>query len=677
MDASVRAAFDATRDFSKTGFRSGCYAPFVSLYFNTLGEVNACCRNQTYSLGNVARNRLDEIWNGPAINLMRDALESYQFGAGCEFCEWMIAARDYKGAITHLFDDFEVPERRPRWPKGMEFAISNTCNYACIQCCGDWSSLIRSHREGLPALAQVYTDQFFDDLRRYLPHLSQAKFYGGEPFLARENFRIWDMMIDDRLHPSCHALTNGSQWNEKVERVLSNLTFSIGVSIDGITKKTFEAIRVNGNFERVMENMARFRAYTRRVGTQMMVSFSLMPQNWFELGDMLFHCEEMGYDINVIRVIDPPQFSLFNLPATELGSILARMEQQATTLLPRLKRHRDVFTGVIESLRENARERQKEGYRNIKAVNTQMRRDHVAEATELMERGRWLAAIEAASQTPREHKNFFHAVFICAYSMRRMGDLAGAERKIEEAMNLTRRNADLFVERAWLRLEQRRIEEGLADARHARSMLQPGQVEVECRVLQILGFLLIAAGKRDEVGATVERMLELKPREPWVRAEASRILIRCGLHAEATRLADESVALAGEQGPEVLAGALLDAARVHRQLKEFASCERDLGRALALRPDRVDLHVERAWLHFDRGEMGPGYESARRAHELDSVNESASSVAVSHALGVLSSEVGRHREAIEHLERYVATQPSPDQWTLKRLETARNTLAAK
>lgn len=643
MEPSVRAAFDATRDFSKTGFRSGCYAPFVSLYFNTIGEVNACCRNQTYSLGNVARNRLDEIWNGPAINLMRDALESYQFGEGCEFCEWMIAARDYEGAITHLFEDFEVPERRPRWPKGMEFAISNTCNYECIQCCGDWSSLIRTKREGLPALAQVYSDQFFDDLRRYLPHLTQAKFYGGEPFLARENFRIWDMMIEDGLHPSCHALTNGSQWNEKVERVLSNLTFSIGVSIDGITKKTFEAIRVNGNFERVMENMTRFRDYSRRVGTQMMVSFSLMPQNWFELGDMLLHCEEMGYEINVIRVIDPPKFSLFNLPATELQSIVAQMERQATTLLPRLKRLRDVFTGVIESLRENSRDRQKEGYRNVMSVNAQMRRDHVAEATDLMQRSLWREAIEAASQTPREHKNFFHALFLCAHALRRMGDLEGADRKVEEAMNLTRRNAGLFVERAWLRLAQGRFAEGIADARHARSMLPPAQDEAETHVLQILGPLLAAAGERDE----------------------------------ARVVADRSIVLAENRGPQRHADALLDAARLHRQLKDFASSERDLARALALQPDRVDLHVERAWLHFEKGEMGPGYEAARRAHELDASNGSLPALSVSHALGVLSSEVGRHQEAIVHLERYLATQSIPDEWTRKRLETVRKSLALK
>lgn len=675
MQHPVRSDYDATRDFTAKGFRSGCYAPFVSLYFNPLGEVNACCRNQTYSLGNVARDRLDDIWNGRAIDAMRDALADYRFGAGCEFCEWMIAARDYKGAITHLFEEFAVAERRPPWPQGMEFAISNTCNFACVQCCGDWSSRIRSRREGLPPLAKVYPDQFFADLRRYLPHLKQAKFYGGEPFLARENFRIWDMMIEDGLRPSCHALTNGSQWNDGIERVLDRLAFSIGVSIDGVTRKTFEAIRVDGDFELVMANMARFREYTRRIGTQMMVSFSLMPQNWFELGDMLLHCEEMGYAINVIRVIDPPRFSLFSLPTAELHPIIAALEAQATTLLPRLARHRDVFVGVLASLRENAQERQREGYRHVKAVNVHLRRDHVAEATDLMKEGRWHEALAAAAQTPREHKNRFHALLISAHAMRRVGDLVGAGKAIEEAMGLTRRKPAIFVERAWLRLEQGRHADALADARHARSLLQPGQDDVECRVLHVLGLLLADVGETRDARECVRRLLELAPREPWASQEASRILFRCGLPAEAVEHADGAVALAGELGAERLVSALLDAARLRRSLKEFAACARDLERALAMQVDRADLHVECAWLLFEQGEVQRGHAAAARAHALETADGAVASLATSHVLGILCVETGRHREAVEHLERYFAGRPVRDPWTSQRLEVARRMLA--
>ena len=56
MQESTRKIYDGQRNFSNKSFRSGCYAPFVSLYFNTLGDVVACCKNQTFVLGNVSRN---------------------------------------------------------------------------------------------------------------------------------------------------------------------------------------------------------------------------------------------------------------------------------------------------------------------------------------------------------------------------------------------------------------------------------------------------------------------------------------------------------------------------------------------------------------------------------------------------------------------------------------------
>ena len=88
MDPAIRQTYDATRDFSNKGFRAGCYAPFVSMYFNTFGDVIACCKNQTFVLGNIADQRLDDIWNGARIGVLCKALADYRFETGCEFCEW-------------------------------------------------------------------------------------------------------------------------------------------------------------------------------------------------------------------------------------------------------------------------------------------------------------------------------------------------------------------------------------------------------------------------------------------------------------------------------------------------------------------------------------------------------------------------------------------------------------
>jgi hypothetical protein len=97
MDQAVRATYDSHRDFSQKDFRSGCYAPFVSLNLTPAGDVLACCRNWTYVLGNAGRQDLKDIWKGSEILNLQKAMNDYRFDMGCECCEWQIAEGDYQG----------------------------------------------------------------------------------------------------------------------------------------------------------------------------------------------------------------------------------------------------------------------------------------------------------------------------------------------------------------------------------------------------------------------------------------------------------------------------------------------------------------------------------------------------------------------------------------------------
>jgi MoaA/NifB/PqqE/SkfB family radical SAM enzyme len=238
----------------------------------------------------------------------------------------------------------------------MEFSISNTCNLECVMCNGEWSSSIRSRREKLPPLKKVYGDGFFADLRKYLPHLRHVKILGGEPFLAQESFRIWDMMIEMGLQTPCHVTTNGTHYNAKVERVLDKLPFSFSISMDGVTKKTVESIRVNAVFEELRANFQRFLAYTRERGTDLTLTYCFMPQNYHELGDYLLFADEHECNVCVNTVIHPASHSLYQLPTAELRPIVEALDRQSAELLPRLGRNRDVWIHEVDRLRHRLQE---------------------------------------------------------------------------------------------------------------------------------------------------------------------------------------------------------------------------------------------------------------------------------------------------------------------------------
>src|SRR5262245_29905149 len=161
MDRALRRAYDAGRTLPSKALASACYAPFVSMYFKTSGEVSVCCESQTYPIGNVASRSLDEIWNGARLDALRTAVAEYRLPAACEFCSWQIASGDLRGVTARQFDAYPVEHRTPRWPLVMEFALSNVCNLECVMCCGEYSSLIRSRRDHLPPLQPAYGDRFF------------------------------------------------------------------------------------------------------------------------------------------------------------------------------------------------------------------------------------------------------------------------------------------------------------------------------------------------------------------------------------------------------------------------------------------------------------------------------------------------------------------------------------
>jgi len=523
LPEEIVRSYDATRDFSGKAVRSACYAPYVSMYLNTTGDVQACCKNQTFVLGNVGEDSLDAIWKGARIGQLRKALARNAFGAGCEHCEWQIRSENFPDVYTRIFEEFPVASAVPEWPSMLEFTISNTCNFECVMCYGELSSSIRSHREGLPPLPRVYDEKFFADLRRFLPHLTRVKFFGGEPFLAQESFRIWDMMFEDGITIPCHATTNGSIWNARVERVLEHFPVSISVSIDGATQETFERIRVNGRFDVVMRNLDRFHEYARRRKTALTLTHCLMRQNWREFFDVLLIGERYGCDVGMNTVIDPPDCSLFTLRADEQLAIADELEAIGRDRLHLLRINRNVWDNEIRNLRAHATRGLAEDLDGVKKRTQEARAaldgrkaDHVSPAWQLVFDGKLAEALERVEKTGESNVYYWQSRVLRAHVLRLMGKLAESEAQLARCLEMTSRRPEPYAERAWLRLEQNRVDEGLADARRSLELSRVGEA-TETSALNVLGCLLNRCGKAQEALGLFDRLLAAQPDHPFFR----------------------------------------------------------------------------------------------------------------------------------------------------------------
>jgi len=314
------------------------------MYLDPRGNVLACCLSHLQPLGNIADAPLEALWRGPAAERLRAAVAG---GAdvlppACRHCRWQVDDGNHEEVFARQFDRF-APAAATDWPAQIEFALSNRCNLACVMCNGDFSSTIRSRREGRAPLPVVYDDGFFAQLPPFLARLEQARFLGGEPFLVPEYHRIWDLLADQDRPVACDVTTNGTVWTPRVEAALDALPFSIGVSVDGVTAATVEAVRVGADHRELMANVERFAAYCHRRGTPFTLTYCLMTVNWAELPAFVGLAADLGATVVVNTVTWPPHLSLYELPPDELTRVVDELtaatdEPTVRTELGRLRR---------------------------------------------------------------------------------------------------------------------------------------------------------------------------------------------------------------------------------------------------------------------------------------------------------------------------------------------------
>lgn len=367
-----------------------CHAPATNLYFDRDGKMIACCYNRELVLGQYPQQTVMEALTGEPIREMRRQITDTQLAFGCKYCTDQLQAGNISGLHASLYDKYLIPpiskirhrlSRLARlgqkgvslkeellfykrkaaalfskqsplssWinqqrggnpspqdadeisntpafrPRCMEFELSNTCNLECAMCFGDFSSSIRKNREKRPPLESPYDAAFIDQLDAFLPHLWEAKFYGGEPFLIPLYYDIWDRMMAINPNITVHITTNGTVLNQKVKRLLENLNVLLIVSIDSFDPKTYESIRVNADFDRVMENLDYFTAINKQRHRPMSIAVCPMILNWQEIPDIVHRCNQNGHTVYFNTVWYPLELSLRNMPSAMLAEVSAFYE---------------------------------------------------------------------------------------------------------------------------------------------------------------------------------------------------------------------------------------------------------------------------------------------------------------------------------------------------------------
>lgn len=462
---NIAAEYNAARSCRDTSVL--CHAPFSNIYFNQFGQGLACCFNTNHVLGTYPRETVSDMWYGQPANALREAIRHHDFSAGCQGCAHQLASRNFSG-IMRVFDHLadasadggEAARADVQPPRSLEFSLSNTCNLECVMCTGDFSSSIRKRREGRSRLDNPYDFRFLEQLEPFLPSLRMARFFGGEPFLTRMYYRIWDRLHQVNPDVDIRITTNGTALLDRARRLLEGLRCRITVSVDSLERETYELIRRNASYDVLRENLDYFATYCTERGFPLNLAVCPMQQNWRELPDMVAYCNDHGLDIGFNTVYYPPTCSLRMLPYDRLTEVLTHWQSRDWRTTDALQSGNvSRFEGVINQVAQ-----WREEARTSSSMSNLAEADARADQRDKVDASAFSAVISIGSSTQREHLR----------DLLERGDTRAFVMRFFDALNRTYQSVGRHVpeaEQATVQAKIRTLGEILAERVTDRSML--------------------------------------------------------------------------------------------------------------------------------------------------------------------------------------------------------------
>jgi sulfatase maturation enzyme AslB (radical SAM superfamily) len=143
-------------------------------------------------------------------------------------------------------------------------------------------------------------------------------------------------MLVAELNPSLriNIATNGTVYNKQVREILAKCNISLNISIDSLDKTNYEAIRINGNFDDLMENFKTFNQYCKENNRGLSVMVNPMRTNWWEMPKFVEFTTENEVHLWYNTIHHPEHLGIWNLSSRELGIILQTLVPQVDNLKP-------------------------------------------------------------------------------------------------------------------------------------------------------------------------------------------------------------------------------------------------------------------------------------------------------------------------------------------------------
>lgn len=270
----------------------------MSLQFVSYGFVRSCCTawSKLGPIGHLHNDRdIIAIWNSDRIQRIRRAVIEDRMETVCnlDICPHALEKKNIvldqivtdDPNFKHLIEQIKRGETKlDRPPLKILISDSGECNLRCIMC---------TSNNRYAAFNPEFARRLFEEiLPQALPYAMRLNLTGnGEPLFRRETREFLMNQANAINYPNLKIdlVTNGLLLNESMwEKIKHNRFFSINVSCDAANRETYEAVRVNGNWDVLLKNLQLISDLRKQgIFNRFSVSYVVIKKNHTEIEEFI------------------------------------------------------------------------------------------------------------------------------------------------------------------------------------------------------------------------------------------------------------------------------------------------------------------------------------------------------------------------------------------------------
>ncbi len=281
-----------------------CMRPWYSLFIYR--DVKVCCWQKT-NIGELKDDsNYRDFWNGEKAQEIRRDMYNSAYGEVPEkhcptYCNGKISSDDFieeysTAAIDGQFSIDLVPHE-------ISAIVDHLCNLRCKMC---WIFDDPAYLISLAGYRNMIKE-IDDSKNRYNPAVT---FIGGEPFFSKNSRALIQEIIENRKSIRLSFISNMLVWDEVLlNKIEVNRIGAWTVSFDGGTKQTYEMIRKNSNFEKVLGNIKKLCEYRLQRSKDLnegywniLVPSIVMTSNFSEIDYTFYLFKNFPVEINFVPI---------------------------------------------------------------------------------------------------------------------------------------------------------------------------------------------------------------------------------------------------------------------------------------------------------------------------------------------------------------------------------------